>query len=81
MKIKPESYITLKSVISGLFYTRYLHCHSLYYDCKSQGVKLGVGASHTPADILAAALTLLGRLQQRKVAVKTRKTGKLSLLL
>ncbi len=38
-------------------------------------VELVVGATHTPADILAAALTLLSRVKrrvyQRKVTVKT----------
>ncbi len=36
VKIKPESeiscHITLMSVISGLFYTRYLHYYSLHWD-------------------------------------------------
>ncbi len=52
MKIKPESeiscHITLTSVISGLFYPRYLHY------CSTRGrvtgrVKLVVGATHTPS--------------------------------
>ncbi len=58
MKIKPESeiscHITLTSVISGLFHTRYLYHCSL--GLLTHRVKLVEGA--TPGDILAAALTL-----------------------
>ncbi len=39
----------------------------------THSVKLVVGLLTPPADILAAALTLLGRVSQKKVAVKTKK--------
>ncbi len=57
-------------------YTRYL--------CTSSGnskVKLAVGTTHTPADILVAALTQLASVHMNKVAVKTWKNGKLDWLL
>ncbi len=59
MKIKPESeiscQITLKSVKSGLFHTRYLHYCSLYYRTGNSQCKVGCrGSPHLPADILAA---------------------------
>ncbi len=38
--------------------------------------KLVVGATHTPSLLLAAALTLLSRVHQWKVAVKTEKIEK-----
>ncbi len=49
----------------------------------THGLKLVVGATHTPADILAvdilaAALTLFSRVHQRKVAVKPRKLKSLA---
>ncbi len=48
----------------------------------THSLKLVVGATHTPADILAAALTLLSRVKsrihQRKVAVKSRKLKSLA---
>ncbi len=75
VKIKPESEIschnTLTSVISGFFHTRYFHYHS--YSRVTLSLKLVIGATHTPADIIAAALTLLSRYTQRNVAVKTLK--------
>ena len=53
MKIKPESemssHITLMSVISGLFHTRYLNCCSEYQRTDNSQVKLVVGATHTPS--------------------------------
>ncbi len=63
MKIKPKSetscHITLLSVISGLFYARYLHCSSLYLGLATHGIKLAVklsrDSSTVPVDILAAA--------------------------
>ncbi len=68
------------SVISGLFYTRYLHCFSLYRTV-THSKKLAVGVPKPPAVILAAALTQLGRLHQRKVAVKPGKVVSLACLL
>ncbi len=53
VKIKPESeissHITLTSVISGLFYPRYLHFLVLDWQLTTSGVKLVVGAIHTPS--------------------------------
>ncbi len=90
MKIKPESeiscHITLTSVISGLFHTRYLYYCSWY---KRKG-KVGCrGYSHPQLifsscsnPVLEAALTPLSRVKsrihQRKVAVKPRKLKSLA---
>ena len=64
MKIKSESeissHITLLSVISGLFYTRYLHAQLV----------LGLVIYRCKVDVLAATLTLLSKLKGGKVAVK-----------
>ncbi len=50
MKIKPESetssHITLPSVTSDLFHTRYLHCNSLGLGLETHSLKLAVGATH-----------------------------------
>ncbi len=82
MKIKPESeissHITLTSVISGLFHTRYLYKVVSTRGRVTHSIKLAVGGLPTPpANILAAALSsLLSRVHCRKVAVKTKKIEK-----
>ncbi len=67
MKIKPESEIssdiTLTSVISGLFHTRYLHQSSFLVTQLVKLAKTHYGLPTTPADVIVAALTWLGRLQ------------------
>ncbi len=76
MNIKHESetscYITFaQSVLSGVFYLRYVRCYSLYLTLVFQGVKLAVGAPHTPADYY-----IVGWASQKgRVAVKPGKTG------
>ncbi len=70
VKIKPESemssHITLLSVISGLFHTRYIFT-AVVRTGNSQP-KVSYMAPTPPADILAVALTGLSRLYQGKVA-------------
>ncbi len=73
MKIKSESeissHITLLSVISGLFYTRYLHA------------QLVLVIYRYIVDVLAATLTLLSKRKGGKVAVKARLVTSLAQLL
>ena len=60
------------SVISGLFHSRYLTTVVCTRTGNSSWFK---GLPTPPADILAAALTGLSRLHQRKVAVKNMISG------
>ena len=60
-EIKPKSeissHITLMSVISGLFYTRYLHCCSSGLELETQSLKLVVGTTHTPSIYFSSCYT------------------------
>ncbi len=88
MKIKPESeniaISPLMSVISDLFYVRYIHCSSLYrVGTYNSALKLvsSYGLPTPLADILAAALTQLDSSCCRERYYKNLGTGKLGSLL